>query len=130
MEDSAFTDEFCRFIQTALPSVDAAELLLLLRRHRDSAWSLQDALAALRPSVSMSDAEAAKCVETFRARGLVAVGDERRVQYQPSSDALDEHVGTLERAYQERPVTLIRMIYALRDTKIQTFADAFKIRKS
>jgi hypothetical protein len=26
-------------------------------------------------------------------------------------------------------VTLIRVIYALRDTKIQTFADAFKLRR-
>jgi len=37
-------------------------------------------------------------------------------------------VRTLARAYQERPVTLIRVIYALRDTKIQSFADAFKLR--
>jgi hypothetical protein len=26
-------------------------------------------------------------------------------------------------------VTLIRMIYALRDSRIQTFADAFKLRR-
>jgi hypothetical protein len=39
-------------------------------------------------------------------------------------------VRTLAQAYNERPVTLIRMIYALRDPKIQSFADAFKLRKS
>ena len=32
--------------------------------------------------------------------------------------------------YAQRPVTLIRMIYALRDTRIQSFAEAFRIRKS
>jgi hypothetical protein len=38
-------------------------------------------------------------------------------------------VTQLAKVYNERPVTLIRMIYALKDTKIQSFADAFKIRK-
>ena len=38
-------------------------------------------------------------------------------------------VQTLAKAYEERPVTLFRLIYALRDRKIQSFADAFKLRK-
>ena len=38
-------------------------------------------------------------------------------------------VRTLAQAYNDRPVTLTRMIYALRDPKIQSFADAFKLRK-
>ena len=39
------------------------------------------------------------------------------------------HVRTLAQAYEQRPVTLIRLIYALRDGKIRSFADAFKLRK-
>ena len=39
------------------------------------------------------------------------------------------HVRTLAQAYEQRPVTLIRLIYALRDSKIRSFADAFKLRK-
>jgi hypothetical protein len=35
---------------------------------------------------------------------------------------------TLSRLYMERPVTLFRVIYALRDSAIHTFADAFKLR--
>ena len=46
----------------------------------------------------------------------------------PASEA-SRFVETLAQAYVQRPVTLIRVIYALRDSKIQTFADAFKIRK-
>ena len=37
---------------------------------------------------------------------------------------------TLARAYKERPVTLIRMIYALRDQRIRSFADAFRLKGS
>jgi hypothetical protein len=39
------------------------------------------------------------------------------------------HVKILAQAYEERPVTLIRLIYALRDGKIRSFAEAFNLRK-
>ena len=48
------------------------------------------------------------------------------VRYQSSTD-FDLHMQTLARLYVQRPVTLFRMIYALRDTKIKTLADAFRI---
>ena len=52
------------------------------------------------------------------------------VRYRPASDELRMYGDMLALAYKARPVTLIRMIYALRDARIQTFADAFKLRKS
>ena len=39
------------------------------------------------------------------------------------------HVVMLAKAWRERPVTLVRIIYALRDSKVKSFADAFKLRK-
>jgi hypothetical protein len=30
MEDADFSDEFCRFLQSSVPTVEAAELLLVL----------------------------------------------------------------------------------------------------
>ncbi len=130
MEDSAFSDEFCRFIQTTLPSVDAAELLLALFADADTWWAPAQLAAKQRPASSISDAEALRYLDTFQARGLIAVGPDKRVQFRPADEHLREQVRTLARAYQERPVTLIRVIYALRDTKIQSFADAFKLRGS
>jgi DNA-binding IclR family transcriptional regulator len=111
-----------------VPSFEAAELLLFLARHREADWSLPEALGRLRPAVSIGDAEAARYLETFRAQGLVAAAGER-VRYQPVSYLLDRHIEALAAAYRERPVTLIRMIYALRDSRIQSFADAFRIRR-
>jgi hypothetical protein len=128
LEDAAFSDEFCRFLQGAVSSFEAAELLLFLARHRETDWSLVEALGRLRPGVSIGDAEAARYLETFRAQGLVAIEGER-ARYQPASYFIDKQVEALEMAYRERPVTLIRMIYALRDRRIQSFADAFKIGK-
>jgi len=83
MEDADFSDEFCKFLQARVPSVEAAEQLV-------QAW--RDGAGA-------------------------------------SDDATRAHLATLAQAYEERPVTLFRIIYALRDSKIRSFADAFKVRK-
>jgi len=129
MEDSAFSDEFCRFIQTTTTSVDAAELLLLLAGEPVQWWEPAALAGALKPATNMTDAEAIRYVEQFQAAGLIAVGPDKRVQYRPANETLRGYVDMLAQAYKERPVTLIRMIYALRDLKIQSFADAFKLRR-
>lgn len=128
MEDAQFSDDFCRFLQTTVPSVDAAELLLLLQRDASRWWSGAEIVSGLRPAV-LSEADVARYVETFQARGLVAQGADKRIQFHPGSDELAGYARTLAQAYSERPVTLIRVIYALRDSKIRSFADAFKLRK-
>jgi len=79
-QDADFSDDFCRFLQTRVPSVEAAEALL--REKRD----------------------------TLDAEVLL-------------------HIATLEKVYRERPVTLFRVIYGLRDAKIRSFAEAFNLRK-
>ena len=63
------------------------------------------------------------------AAGLLAAGPDGRFQYRPLDDTRSAHVRVLAQAYKERPVTLFRVIYALRDLKIQSFADAFKLRR-
>jgi hypothetical protein len=129
MEDADFTDDFCRFLQQNIPSVDAAELLLFLRTHPDSSWGAHEAAANLRPGVQIADADAARYADTFAARGLVLAGPDKRVQFKPATEELEMYTQMLALAYKERPVTLIRMIYALRDSRIQTFADAFRIKR-
>ena len=129
LDDSAFSDEFCRFLQTAVLSVDAAELLLALAGEPQRWWQANELAAKLRPSTSMSEADAARHVEQFAAAGAAALGPDRRAQYRPANETLARHVEMLALAYKERPVTLFRMIYALRDSKIQSFADAFKLRR-
>ncbi|HUF79689.1 MAG TPA: hypothetical protein VMN03_01025 [Burkholderiales bacterium] len=130
MEDADFSDEFCRFVQLAIPSVEAAEILLFLQKTPDRAWAIKEIVDGLRTSITITEAHTVKCIETLQARGFVAVDPERRAQYRPGSAGLEEFARMLEQAYVQRPVTLIRMIYALRDTRIQSFADAFQIRKS
>lgn len=129
MEDVNFSDDFCRFVQTAITAVDTAEILLYLRRNAAAGHGARDVVAGLKPGTSLSEAEVERHIEMLRAGNLVAVDEEKRARFQPASDALRGHVDILAAAYSERPVTLIRMIYALRDTKIKTFADAFRIKR-
>jgi hypothetical protein len=127
-EEADFSDEFCRFLQSAIPAVEAAELLLAFMLDPSRSWSLQEILASLGPGIRLSAAEAARYVEGLQGRLLAAVED-NRIRYQPASEELAAHARTLQRVYRERPVTLIRLIYALRDSRIQSFADAFKLRR-
>jgi hypothetical protein len=123
-----FSDAFCAFLQRSIATVSAAELLLLLCADPNSQWGPSDIAARLQPIASLSSSDVTKYLETFRQRGLVVRTDADQVQYRPVSPEIDAHVQTLARLYNERPVTLIRIIYALQDKKIKTFADAFKIR--
>jgi hypothetical protein len=130
VEDAAFSDEFCGFLRAAVPTVDAAELLLLLSREAERWWAAGEAVAALAPGTGLREADAVRYFAVFQANALVAVALDKRVQYRPGFSALAAHVRTLEQAYRERPVTLIRVIYALRDSRIQSFADAFRLKRN
>src|SRR5688572_2916498 len=125
MEDFEFSDEFCRFIQTTVPAVPAAELLLLLHARPEASLTCEEALAKLGPGIALG--ELAKHLELLEARGVV-IQEEKRYRYRPESE-LAPLVDSLATAYSRRPVTLIRVIYALRDSSIKSFADAFKLRK-
>ena len=99
-----------------MPSVQAAELLLQLAA---------DPAVEVRPK----DAAEAKILQSFHAGGLAMASVDQSYQYRPANETLQHYVNTLAQAYEERPVTLIRIIYALRDGKIRSFADAFRVRK-
>lgn len=124
MEDVEFSDEFCRFLQASIPAVDAAELLILLHRRRDDTFTPEEAVARLGPGIALSDAR--RYLDAFAANNLAEVTQGR---YKFRDSPRTPFVETLAQAFTHRPVTLIRIIYALRDTKIQTFADAFKLRR-
>lgn len=125
-EDADFTDEFCRFLQEVLPTVEAAELLLLAHAP-ERAFSAAEAVAAL--GSGYDEAQVRRQLEAFRARDLLVEQPDGRALYRPATQALVAHAHTLDKVYRERPVTLIRVIYGLRDSKIRSFADAFKLQR-
>jgi hypothetical protein len=125
--DPDFTDDFCDFLQRYVAGVDAAELLLLLAKNSDRSWQVADLQAELASETTISEPDLLRCLDAFQQGTVVTRQADRTVRYRPSPSH-DSHVALLARLYLERPVTLFRLIYALRDAKIKTFADAFKLR--
>ena len=128
MSDPDFPEDLRSFIQEYISSVDAAELLMLLARDPARKFSLRELIDALRPTV-LSEAAARRHLAHFGAQGFVVSEAADVFQYNAATPALDEAVRALTKVYNERPVTLVRMIYAPKDEKIRSFADAFRIKK-
>jgi hypothetical protein len=128
MEDVDFSDEFCEFLQTCIPAVHAAEALLLLRSRPQDWWDVAGVLQRMR-AAGLAEPEGARYLELFESRGLLAVGPDKRIQFRPADERLAAQVEKLAQAYTERPVTLFRVIYALRDTRVRSFAEAFRLRR-
>ena len=127
MTDPDFPEELRSFIQDTIPTVDAAELLLVLAGRPDEEHSLADLISAMRPA-TLTEPVARRYLSQFQSAGMVvATGDTYR--YKPQSPELDGLVRALTKVFNERPVTLVRIIYAPRDEKIRSFADAFRLKK-
>jgi hypothetical protein len=126
VEDIEFSAGFCHFIKTTVPSVDAAELLLVFHANPEASMTLEEATAKLKLGIEPD--ESSRCLALFESCGIVVASGDR---YRYCTDTpLAEFVETLAQAYSQRPVTLVRIIYALRDSRIQSFADAFKLRRT
>jgi hypothetical protein len=117
-----------RFISSCIPTFPAAELLVFLSRHPDRRWSAEEIVNEVRPRVITVSA-VSEYFALFKANGLMAESHDACFQYKPASDELKKAVRALGQAYDERPVTLIRTIYRIADSKIQSFADSFKLTK-
>jgi hypothetical protein len=122
-------EEVRLLIRSGIPTVDALEILILLVRHPDQYWTAEAIGSELR--YDLVDRPAiTRCLGLFAANGLLGQGVSDSVIYRPASPELAASVTKLVQAYDERPVTLIRTLYAIADSqKIQAFADAFRIRK-
>jgi DNA-binding transcriptional ArsR family regulator len=128
MNDPDFPEDLRAFIRENIPDVDAAELLLLLARNRGQRYDVPTVIDAMRPT-AISESAVRRHLSLFKERGLVVQMKDDTYQYHPVVAKLDPLVGALTRVYNERPVTMVRMIYALKDEKIRSFADAFKLKQ-
>ena len=128
MTDPDFPDDLRAFLQEYISSVDAAELLIVLARDPARRYRLGEVIDAMRPTV-LSEPAARRYLIHFEAHGLVTSERGETYQYSPATPALDAEVRALTKVYNERPVTLVRLIYAPKDEKIRSFADAFRLKK-
>ena len=115
-----------QFIQSSLPTYQAAEVLLFFAAHPDRAFTPEEIVVGLRPVVITVPA-VKEYARLFVIRQLIVEAN-GTYTYGPA-DELELRIGELAHAYNEKPVTLIRAIYQIADSRIQSFADAFDLRK-
>lgn len=103
-------------------SVWSVEVLLLLKSNPERGWAMPEIDRELRASAT---AVTAALRDLERARLIVREPREGG-RYSPAEPQLADLVDRLERAYRERPVSLINLI--TKPGSAQGFADAFRFR--
>lgn len=123
------SEDVRRLILSSVPSLDALELLVGLVR-RAPAIMTADMLDRELGARSVGRDAIVRYFQSLQTQGIAAEGPPGLFGYRPATPELDRAVRGLLRAYNERPVTLIRTVYDLADQKrIQAFSDAFRLRK-
>lgn len=115
------------FIHRCVPTYQAAEILLFFAAHPDSDFSIEEIVVAMRPVVVTVPA-IKEYTSLFVNKGLIRQAS-GRYTYGPATEELERGIGELAHAYNEKPVTLIQLIYRLADSTIQSFADSFNLKR-
>jgi len=115
------------FLNAKIGSVDHLRILLLLYHSPYKEWDSWGVSSALylRPDVAVAE------LAQLQARGLLSVNENggRLYRYEPATEEIAQMVMKLAQIDQERPVSLINMIYSVAKGQVKPFADAFKIKK-
>jgi predicted ArsR family transcriptional regulator len=115
------------FIAEHVDSVMQLEVLLLLHGRPQTEFSAADIADQLRIDRGWVEGQ----LDNLCSRGLLACSDAppRGYRYAPKSPESASAVAELARAYADRRVTIISMIFSKPPSSIRTFADAFRLRK-
>jgi len=128
--------EVSDFLAAEVRSLVALELLLLLYRDRARLWAIPALARELRSDTEWTQQEVGRLV----SRGLAAIDplEPSLTRCAPLSPNAERALAWLDGFYPERRFSVIQALYAAEPredapqptpTPIQTFADAFKIRK-
>ena len=128
MSDPKLSQELLRFIQMAIPSYDAAVLLVTISRQPERTWTVEG-LAAVMGVNSGVTLPVRQLLDHFVQSGVLEPSGEGAFLLVPPSHESRAVVEELRQAYDHRPVTLIRAVDSAARAKIQSFADSFKLRR-
>jgi hypothetical protein len=115
------------FILKSIDSIAQLEALLLLRGNQAEEWEVEQVAKRL----YISEPETAPLLKRLADEGFItARGDPPlRYQYQPCSPELAQMIDRLAELYAKQLVPVTNLIHSKPRTRIQEFADAFRLRK-
>lgn len=121
-------EEVKRFLEANIDSVDQLEILRVLGEDPLKEWPAVDLAREVQSAAQSINAH----LDALNARGLLAVrksGSDLFCHYGPHSPELAQRTAQLLQVYRERPVTMIKLVYATARDPLKTFADAFRLKK-
>lgn len=113
------------FVKEAIKSAWPLELLLLMRREPQAAWSVGELVRELRASTGVVQ----ESLASLASADLVVTRETGFYTYAPRTSALSELVSALADLYARKPVTVMNAIFSSPTDKIRSFADAFLFKK-
>lgn len=122
-----FPAELQQFVERHIESLAELEAVLLLREDPTRTWTPAEVARVLYTMTEMS----ANQLTNLARRGLLEqrASPEVGYRYCPASAELDRLMGDLAVIYRQRRVAVITLIYSKPLNKVQSFADAFRLRK-
>lgn len=123
MTDGVIPDDARQFLLRTIDSVAQWEGLLLLRAHPNTS---RDAAAVAR-HLYISEEETAFLLVRL-AEHRILVSEDGHFRYKPESPELDELISRCAELYREYLIPVTRIIHS-KPSRVQAFADAFRLRK-
>ena len=121
--DTTTDEDAIAFARTAIGSVSALELLILLRHQRSSPYRVAELVRELRSSrVAVEQA-----LDHLIKSELVGGDADSGYQYQGGTAQFDAICERVEAVYARRPVSMIRALLDAPGEKLRQLADAFRI---
>jgi len=127
MSTELIPEEVSRFILDNIESVAQLEALILLRSNPDRHWSIEELAGRL----YISEKQTAEVLALLGSQGFARVnsGEPPRYFYQPDSASLKSIADQLSAVYAKHLVPVTNLIHSKARTRVQKFADAFRLRK-
>lgn len=122
-----FPVEIEQFIAQHIESLAQLETLLLVRREAGQAWTCYD----LSRQLYVTPDVCTGIITDLERRGFILhdAADANTFRYRSAGGSVDQLIDQLADLYQQRRVAVITQIYSKPVKKVQTFADAFRLRR-
>lgn len=123
---AAISDTLERFIRERLPSPEQIQIVLLLRKSGERAWSAPEVAEAL----GTPPESTAMRLFLLASSGILSFEGSALPRYRYTSEpAADGLIGELERIYDQNRDAIFAIVGAPAHDPLRSFADAFKLKK-
>jgi DNA-binding MarR family transcriptional regulator len=123
--DDSISEEVRKAVVLLVDSLDQLEVLLMLYREPERAWSADEAAATL----GVAPGSAARLLAKMEARGVAAsaASSETRWRYRPAGESQAAAAALIAQAHGTRRIALINHVATLALERVRELAEAFRV---